>query len=141
MVPGRPGYGCVMADSVAVLVCDTDPDARLLFRTVCELRGARVIEVDSIDEAVARAGAERPSVVLADLAALDGDTGDALRRLTSGGGRVYVVGARMPPLLAQDLLAAGATACFEKRRFAQALPHVLDAAAANGAPRERPGTG
>lgn len=49
-----------------VLVADDDPDTRLLFRTVLEIRGYCVIEAADGEETVAAAESVRPDLILMD---------------------------------------------------------------------------
>jgi len=49
-----------------VLVADDDPDTRLLFRTVLEMRGYCVIEAADGEETVGAAESARPDLVLMD---------------------------------------------------------------------------
>ena len=49
-----------------VLVADDDPDTRLLFRTVLEIRGYCVIEAADGEETVGAAQSARPDLVLMD---------------------------------------------------------------------------
>ena len=50
-----------------VLICDDEPDIRLLFRTAFEREGAEVFEAADGDECIAGAGAQCPDVVILDL--------------------------------------------------------------------------
>src|SRR5215216_3208523 len=49
-----------------VLVADDDPDTRLLFRTVLEMRGYCVIEAADGEETVSAAESARPDLILLD---------------------------------------------------------------------------
>jgi CheY-like chemotaxis protein len=49
-----------------VLVADDDPDTRLLFRTVLEMRGYCVIEAADGEETVGAAESARPDLILVD---------------------------------------------------------------------------
>ena len=76
-----------------VLVADDDPDTRLLFRTVLEMRGYRVIEAADGEETVGAAERARPDLILMDgsLPRLSGL--EAARQIRRSGhiGRVPIV--------------------------------------------------
>ncbi len=74
-----------------VLVADDDADTRLLFRTVLEIRGCRVVEAGDGEETVRATEQARPDLILMDgsLPRLNGL--DAARQIRGSGHRVPIV--------------------------------------------------
>jgi len=78
-----------------VLVCDDEPDVRLLYRMLAESEGAEVLEAGHAAEAVAIARRHRLDVVLLDIHMPGGSGLDVVEDLVSLTGAVYVVSAAL----------------------------------------------
>lgn len=66
---------------VTVLAADDDADARALVSETLESRGAKVIVVDSVDEAMTAFQTIRPDVVIADIGMAHTDGFELLKRI------------------------------------------------------------
>jgi PAS domain S-box-containing protein len=66
---------------VSVLAVDDDADARSLVSETLESRGARVVAVESAEEALATLERQRPDVVVADIGMAHSDGFDLIRRI------------------------------------------------------------
>jgi PAS domain S-box-containing protein len=66
---------------LSVLAVDDDADARTLVSETLESRGARVIAVDSVEEALHTLEGARPDIVLADIGMAQSDGFDLIKRI------------------------------------------------------------
>jgi CheY-like chemotaxis protein len=118
-----------------VLICDDEPDIRLLFRAAFEREGATVEEAADGDECLAVAGAHPPDVVILDLMMPKRDglsTLPALRR-SHPHCAVVVVTAYAAIDAFEASRSRGAAACFDKLAFLPRVPWVMSRfAVANG---------
>jgi len=121
--PRRP-YGV----DVRVLICDDEPDVRLLYRMAFEDLGAEVSEAIDGDDCIEQMVVICPDLVILDLYMPNRDGLSALPELKRccPGARVVVVSAHA----AQDAFARsrarGATACFEKLSFMARIPRLVE---------------
>jgi CheY-like chemotaxis protein len=119
-----------------VLICDDEPDIRLLFRTAFEREGAVVDEAADGDECLAVAGANCPDVVILDLMMpkRDGLSTLPILRRQCPDSAVVVVTAHAAIDAFEVSRARGAAACFDKLGFLPRVPWVVSKfAVANGA--------
>lgn len=110
-----------------VLICDDEPDIRLLFRTAFEREGAIVDEAGDGDECLAVAEANPPDVIILDLMMPKRDglsTLPALRRRCPQSA-VVVVTAHAAIDAFEVSRARGAAACFDKLGFLPRVPWVV----------------
>lgn len=110
-----------------VLICDDEPDIRLLFRTAFEREGAIVDEAGDGDECLEVATANPPDVVILDLMMPKRDglsTLPALRRRCPNAA-VVVVTAHAAVEAFEASRARGAAACFDKLGFLPRVPWVV----------------
>ena len=110
-----------------VLICDDEPDIRLLFRTAFEREGAIVDEAADGDECLQVATANPPDVVILDLMMPKRDglsTLPALRRRCPNTA-VVVVTAHAAIEAFEASRARGAAACFDKLGFLPRVPWVV----------------
>ena len=110
-----------------VLICDDEPDIRLLFRTAFEREGAIVDEAGDGDECLAVAEANPPDVIILDLMMPKRDglsTLPALRRRCPQAA-VVVVTAHAAIDAFEVSRARGAAACFDKLGFLPRVPWVV----------------
>ena len=110
-----------------VLICDDEPDIRLLFRTAFEREGAIVDEAADGDECLEVAITNPPDVVILDLMMPKRDglsTLPALRRRCPNSA-VVVVTAHAAIEAFEASRARGATACFDKLGFLPRVPWVV----------------
>lgn len=110
-----------------VLICDDEPDIRLLFRTAFEREGAVVDEAADGDECLAVADANPPDVVILDLMMPKRDglsTLPVLRRRCPKSA-VVVVTAHAAIDAFEASRARGAAACFDKLGFLPRVPWVV----------------
>ena len=110
-----------------VLICDDEPDIRLLFRTAFEREGAIVDEAGDGDECIAVAEANPPDVIILDLMMPKRDglsTLPALRRRCPQSA-VVVVTAHAAIDAFEVSRARGAAACFDKLGFLPRVPWVV----------------
>ena len=66
---------------LSVLAVDDDADARMLVSETLESRGARVVAVESVDEALHALERARPDIVLADIGMAQSDGFDLIKRI------------------------------------------------------------
>ena len=76
----RPANGSLLA-GIRVLVVDDDADARLMLTTMLEQFGAATTSVASADEAVANLKREHTDVLLSDLAKIDEEASEMIRKI------------------------------------------------------------
>jgi two-component system response regulator HydG len=110
-----------------VLICDDEPDIRLLFRTAFEREGAIVDEAGDGDECIAVAEANPPDVIILDLMMPKRDGLSALPALRRRCPRaaVVVVTAHAAIEAFEVSRARGAAACFDKLGFLPRVPWVV----------------
>ncbi|MEY2459001.1 MAG: two-component system, NtrC family, nitrogen regulation response regulator NtrX [Acidimicrobiaceae bacterium] len=110
-----------------VLICDDEPDIRLLFRTAFEREGAIVDEAADGDECLAVAGANCPDVVILDLMMpkRDGLSTLPILRRQCPTSAVVVVTAHAAIDAFEVSRARGAAACFDKLGFLPRVPWVV----------------
>jgi CheY-like chemotaxis protein len=110
-----------------VLICDDEPDIRLLFRTAFEREGAVVDEAADGDECLAVAGANCPDVVILDLMMpkRDGLSTLPMLRRQCPSSAVVVVTAHAAIDAFEVSRARGAAACFDKLGFLPRVPWVV----------------
>ena len=119
-----------------VLICDDEPDIRLLFRTAFEREGAIVDEAGDGDECIAVAEANPPDVIILDLLMPKRDglsTLPALRRRCPQSA-VVVVTAHAGIEAFEVSRARGASACFDKVGFLPRVPWVVSRFMPDAAP-------
>ena len=110
-----------------VLICDDEPDVRLLFRTAFEQEGAEVDEAADGEECLVKANANVPDVIILDLMMPKRDglaTLPALRKLCPTSA-VVVVTAHAAIEAFEKCRARGASACFDKLGFLPRVPWVM----------------
>ena len=110
-----------------VLICDDEPDIRLLFRTAFEREGATVDEAGDGDECIAVATANPPDVIILDLMMPKRDglsTLPTLRRRCPKSA-VVVVTAHAAIEAFEASRNRGAAACFDKLGFLPRVPWVV----------------
>jgi CheY-like chemotaxis protein len=110
-----------------VLICDDEPDIRLLFRTAFEREGATVDEAADGDECLAVAGVHCPDVVILDLMMpkRDGLSTLPMLRRQCPDSAVVVVTAHAAIDAFEVSRARGAAACFDKLGFLPRVPWVV----------------
>ena len=120
--PRRP-YGV----RVRVLICDDEPDIRLLYRMAFEDLGAEVSEATDGDDCIDQARLVCPDLVVLDLYMPKRDGLSALPELKRRcpGARVLVVSAHATGDAFTRSRARGATACFEKVSFITRIPRLV----------------
>ena len=119
---------CTYGEGVRVLICDDEPDIRLLFRMAFEEVGAEVTEAVDGNDCIAQAKAGCPELVILDLFMPDRDGLSALPELRRAcpDARVLVVSAHAAVEIFSQSRARGATACFEKVDFASRIPSLAE---------------
>ena len=118
-----------------VLICDDEPDIRLLYRTAFELEGVLVDEAANGDECLLVAAAHPPDVVILDLMMpkRDGLSTLPILRRQCPSSAVVVVTAHAALEAFEASRARGAAACFDKLGFLPRVPWVVSKfALANG---------
>jgi CheY-like chemotaxis protein len=110
-----------------VLICDDEPDIRLLFRTAFEREGAIVDEAGDGDECLAMADANPPDVVILDLMMpkRDGLSTLPVLRHRCPQSAVVVVTAHAAIDAFEASRARGAAACFDKLGFLPRVPWLV----------------
>lgn len=113
---------------VHVLVCDDEPDIRLLFRVALEAAGAEVTEaIDGVD-CVESVEARRPDLLVLDLYMPRRD-GFAALELIHGAWPdlpVVVVSAHASVEILRTGRQLGAVACFPKPTFVSRIPSLVE---------------
>jgi CheY-like chemotaxis protein len=112
---------------VRVIICDDDPDIRMLFRRAFEQAGAEVEEAGDGDECIAKANDLVPDVIILDLMMPKRDglsTLPVLRRQCPGSA-VVVVSAHAAIDAFETCRTRGASACFDKLGFLPRVPWVM----------------
>ena len=110
-----------------VLVCDDEPDIRLLYRSAFEAAGANVTVAGDGLEAVERATRDCPDLIVLDLRMPRCDGATALPRLkaTCPTADVVVVSAHLSLDHFTDFQGLGARACFDKIDFLGRIPGLV----------------
>ncbi len=110
-----------------VLICDDEPDVRLLFRTAFEREGVDVDEAGDGDECLAHVASDPPDVVILDLMMpkRDGLATLPMLRKRHPQTAVVVVTAHAAIDAFETCSARGAAACFDKLNFLQRVPWVV----------------
>jgi signal transduction histidine kinase/PAS domain-containing protein len=80
LVNAAPASGSLLA-GIRVLVVDDDADARLTLTTLLEQFGAATTAVASVDEAVANLNRQHADVLLSDLANIDEEASEMIRKV------------------------------------------------------------
>ena len=111
-----------------VLICDDEPDIRLLFRTAFEREGAIVDEAADGEECLTVANANCPDVVILDLLMpkRDGLATLPLLRRACPRCAVVVVTAHSGVEAFEASRARGAAACFDKLGFLPRVPWIVN---------------
>jgi len=78
---GRPPTELPDLAGLSILAVDDDADARAMVSEVLAIRGARVIAVDSVEEALEAVERSRPDVLLADIGMAHSDGYDLMKRI------------------------------------------------------------
>jgi len=112
-----------------VLVCDDEPDIRLLYRSAFEREGAQVTTADDGLTAIERAEHDHPNLIVLDLKMPRCDGATALPQLLAvcPGARVIVVSAHLNMERFSDVQALGAAECFDKLDFLGRIPGLVRA--------------
>lgn len=110
-----------------VLICDDEPDVRLLFRHEFEALGATVAEVANGEEAVEFVRDTRPDLVILDLYMPGRDGLSVLPELRAFLPRIpiLVVSAHAAVEVFGESRNRGATACFDKLGFHGRIPELM----------------
>jgi CheY-like chemotaxis protein len=110
-----------------VLICDDEPDVRLLFRTAFEQLGAEVVEAADGDECISKADDFVPDVIILDLMMpkRDGLATLPVLRQRCPGSAVVVVTAHAAIDAFETCRTRGASACFDKLGFLPRVPWVM----------------
>ena len=110
-----------------VLVCDDEPDIRLLYRSAFERAGAVVSTADDGDTAIERAATDRPQLIVLDLKMPRCDGAVALPRLheVCPDAEVIVVSAHLNVERFADMRALGASQCYDKLDFLGRIPDLV----------------
>ena len=111
-----------------VLICDDEPDIRLLFRVEFEGLGAEVTEAVDGDDCVRRVAIDCPDVIVLDIFMPNRDGLSALPevRRACPGARILMVSAHAAEDTFAQSRARGATACFDKVSFASRIPRLVE---------------
>jgi len=112
---------------VRVLVCDDEPDIRLLYRSAFERAGVDVAVADDGDRALEVARAWQPDLVVLDLRMPGRDGASALPEFAAvcPGAAVVVVSAHLPVERFSAMHDLGARECFGKLDFLSEIPNLV----------------
>ena len=111
-----------------VLICDDEPDIRLVFRVAFESLDVEVTEAVDGDECIERAAEDSPDLVVLDIYMPNRDGLSALpevRRLCPDA-RILVVSAHGTDDTFARCRHRGATACFDKLSFVTRIPRIVE---------------
>ena len=110
-----------------VLVCDDEPDIRLLYRSAFEAAGAQVTTAGDGLEAVERAAHDRPDLIVLDLRMPRCDGATALPQLRAQCplADVVVVSAHLAVDHFNDYQTLGAKDCYDKMDFLGRIPGLV----------------
>jgi CheY-like chemotaxis protein len=113
---------------VRVLICDDEPDIRLLYRMAFEEHGAEVSEAVDGDDCIEQMEPVCPDLVILDLYMPNRDGLSALPELKRRcpQARVVVVSAHAAEDTFSRSRARGATACFDKLSFVPRIPRLVE---------------
>ncbi|MGH9184694.1 MAG: response regulator [Acidimicrobiales bacterium] len=110
-----------------MLVCDDEPDIRLLYRDAFELEGAEVDEARDGDEAMRMAAQHPPDLVVLDLLMPNRDGLATLSSMRQDHPDTVIV--MVTAYAAVDAFeacrSAGAAACYEKIAFLPRIPELV----------------
>lgn len=111
-----------------VLVCDDEPDIRLLYRSAFVAAGADVAVAEDGDRALELAAAWHPDLVVLDLRMPRRDGVDALPEFASAcpAASVVVVSAHLPVDQFSIMRDLGACECFDKLDFLNRIPSLVE---------------
>lgn len=111
-----------------VLICDDEPNIRLLYRIEFEDVGAEVSEAVDGDDCIDRVRELCPDLIVLDLFMPNRDGLSALPELKRccPDARVLIVSAHAAEDTFTRSRARGATACFEKLSFASRIPRLVE---------------
>jgi CheY-like chemotaxis protein len=112
---------------VRVLICDDEPDVRMLFRKAFEQAGAEVDEAADGDECIAKAIELVPHVIILDLLMpkRDGLSTLPFLRRQCPGSAIVVVTAHAAIDAFETCRRGGAAACFDKLGFLPRVPWLM----------------
>lgn len=115
-------------ECVRVLICDDEPDIRLLYRVAFEEFGAEVTEAVDGDDCIELMTATCPDLVILDLYMPNRDGLSVLPEIKQHcpEARVLVVSAHAAEEAFARSRARGATACFEKLSFVPRIPRLVE---------------
>jgi CheY-like chemotaxis protein len=125
MVPRRKGpYGC----RVRVVICDDEPDIRMVYRLAFEDLGADVTEAVDGDDCIEQLSDACPDLVILDLFMPNRDGLSALPEIKQRcpQARVLVVSAHGAADAFARSRERGATACFDKLSFISRIPRLVE---------------
>lgn len=111
-----------------MLVCDDEPDIRLLYRSAFERAGAEVAVAGDGDRALELARTWRPDLVVLDLR-MPGRSGESALPEFAGAcpeAAVVVVSAHLPVDQFGRMHDLGARECFEKLDFLTRIPKLVE---------------
>ncbi len=111
-----------------VLICDDEPNIRLLYRVEFEDSGADVTEAIDGDDCIRQVAEQCPDLIILDLFMPNRDGLSALPALKRQcpHARILVVSAHAAEDTFSRSRARGATACFEKVSFASRIPQLVE---------------
>lgn len=111
-----------------VLICDDEPNIRLLFRMAFEELGAQVSEACDGDDCIRSLADDCPDLIVLDLFMPNRDGLSALPEVKRccPSAKVLVVSAHAGEDTFARSRARGATACFEKVSFASRIPRLVE---------------
>ena len=111
-----------------VLVCDDEPDIRLLYRSAFAAAGADVAVAEDGDRALELAAAWHPDLVVLDLRMPRRSGDDALPGFAHAcpGAAVVVVSAHLPVDQFSRMRELGACECFDKLDFLNRIPALVE---------------
>ena len=115
-------------EAMRVLVCDDEPDIRLLYRSAFERVGVDVAVADDGDRALEVARAWQPDLVVLDLR-MPGRGGESALpefALACPGAAVIVVSAHLAVDQFGRMHDLGARECFEKLDFLSRIPQLVE---------------
>lgn len=124
----RPARTAALRSSVVqVLICDDEPAIRLLFRSAFEIEGVHVTVACDGDEAIAKAMAEHPDLVILDIRMPNRDGLSTLAELRTCCPEIRVMLVSAEPsvevfMRGRDL---GASDCVDKMEFLGRIPGLV----------------
>jgi CheY-like chemotaxis protein len=111
-----------------VLVCDDEPDIRLLYRSAFEAAGAKVAVAEDGIRAIEVAGGYAPNLIVLDLRMPRRNGMEALPDLNRlcPDAHVIIVSAHLSVDQFSKMRDLGARECFDKLDFLARIPDVVD---------------